>query len=413
MKRFLDLIDLDEAERHLEAFGCSRTERIDCRKSLGRVAAEDVVAHEDVPHFFRSNMDGYAVRAEDTSAASATHAVVLELAGSVAMGEETCLHVVSGTAARISTGGMMPDGADAVVIVEHTEELPDRRVAIRSGVAPGQNTVAIGEDLISGDLVFHRGHRFRAADVGVLSGIGQTVVNVHAVPRVGVIATGDEIVEPEAALPPGRVRNVNEYLLVALATRTGAAVNDYGVIGDDEAALRATLERAVAENDAVFVSGGSSKGAKDLTRATIEGLEEAMVLFHGVAMAPGKPTLLAKVGEKAVMGVPGNPAAVAVVFTLLGAPLVRALGGEPLARAMLLRPRTRAKLTEAVPAIEGRTDFTRVRIECGPDGDTWARPLRGKSVALSTIARADGLVRVPPTGHGFAAGQEVEILLFD
>ena len=413
MKRFLDLVTADQATAHLGAFLGTRSESIDARRALGRVAAGEIRAREDIPHFFRSNMDGYAVRAADTLSASPTSAVELAIVGTVLMGEIPSFRVEPGTAARISTGGMMPAGADAVVIVERTEELPRERVAIRESVSAGDSTVAIGEDLHAGDLVFTRGHRFRAADVGVLTGVGHwRGPKSFCVPRAGVIATGDEIVEPEAPLPPGRVRNVNEYLLSALATKNGAVVADYGVIGDDLDLLRRTLERALSENDAVFISGGSSKGAKDSTRGAIEALG-AEILFHGVSIAPGKPTILARLGEKAIMGLPGNPAAVAVSFTLFGGPLLRVLGGEPLERILLRRPRIRARIAVDLAAPDGRDDYIRVRLEDSATDLPTAHPQRGKSVALSTIARADGLVRVAAASKGFRAQSEVEVLLLD
>jgi molybdopterin molybdotransferase len=413
MKRFLELVTVDQATERLATFTATRTETIDARRALGRVAAREVRAREDIPHFFRSNMDGYAVRAEDTLSASATAAVELPIVGTVLMGEIPSCRVTAGTAARISTGGMMPEGADAVVIVERTEELAGDRVAIRESVSPRDSTVAIGEDLHAGDLVFTRGHRFRAADVGVLAGVGQSKAEVFALPRAGVIATGDEIVEPEDPLPPGRVRNVNEYLLAALATCNGATVNDYGVVGDDLELLRSTVARALDENDAVFISGGSSKGTKDSTRGAIEALGGAEILFHGIAIAPGKPTILARCGTKAIMGVPGNPAAVAVAFTLFGGPLLRVLGGEPLARILLRRPRIRACIATDLTAPEGRDDYIRVRLEDGEGGVPVAHPQRGKSVALSTIAGADGVVRVSAGGRGYRRGDEVEVLLLD
>jgi molybdopterin molybdotransferase len=412
MKRFLELVTADEATERLGGFCAKRTETIEARTASGRVAACEVRAREDVPHFFRSNMDGFAVRAEDTLGASATAAVELRIVGTVLMGEIPSCRVSAGTAARISTGGMMPEGADAVVIVERTEELPGERVAIRESVLPRDSTIAIGEDLRASDLVFPAGHRFRAADVGVITGVGHARIEVFALPRAGVIATGDEIVEPDAPLPPGRVRNVNEYLLAALATRSGAVVNDYGVIGDDLELLRRTVARALEENDAVFISGGSSKGAKDSTRGALEA-QGAEILFHGISIAPGKPTILARVGEKGVMGLPGNPAAVAVTFTLFGGPLLRVLGGEPLAQILLRRPRVRASIATDLAAPEGRDDYIRVRLEGSDSGVPIAHPQRGKSVALSTIARADGLVRVSAGGRGFHKGNEVEVLLLD
>ena len=410
MKSFFELATAEDAYRAIGRIEPIGTERIDSRQAAGRVVAEMVTAAEDIPHFERSNMDGFAVRAADTHGANDRSSVVLRIVGQVAMGAEATTAVSAGSAVRVATGAMLPPGADAVVIVEKTEELAADRVAVREAVVAGQNLIRIGEDLRRGEVVFEPGRRLKGADAGALTGIGRAHVEVYRIPRVGVMATGDEIVEAGEPLGAGQVRNFNEYALASLARLAGAEVNDYGVVGDDEARLSAALGRAVAECDAVFISGGSSKGNRDLTRKTIvDGGGE--VVLHGIAIAPGKPTILARSGRAIVMGLPGNPAAAVVVFTLFGRTLVRVLGGEPLERILLTRPTVRARLETAVRATEGREDYIRVRLEHGEAGQAVAVPLRGKSVAISTVARADGLLRVPLESDGVEAGCEVDIIL--
>jgi len=335
------------------------------------------------------------------------------------MGDEATATLEGGQAIRVSTGAMMPAGADAVVIVEHTEERGGR-IFVRREVTPGASTIAIAEDLHAGEVVLEAGHRLRGSDVGVVTGVGRAEITVYRVPRVGVAATGDEIVEPEEALPPGRVRNVNQYLLGSMARSLGACVVDYGVIRDDERALDELLERAGSECDVLLLSGGSSKGSKDFVMGSILRVPGADVKFHGIAIAPGKPTMFAEAGALSILGVPGNPAAAAVVFALFANVLIRIREGESLRRILATRPRVRARLARDVTSTPGREDYVRVRLgddSTGADAfadDTLviATPIRGKSGAISTIARADGLLRIPRSSEGLAAGSEVEVLLF-
>lgn len=437
MKPFLKLRTTEEAYAELARTQPVAVESVAARESLGRVLAEPITAREDVPHFFRSNMDGFAVRAEETFAASEENATALRLDGEVAMGEEAREPLQKGCLMRVSTGAMMPPGADAVVIVEHTEERGEN-ILVRRAVVPGQNTIAIAEDLHEGETVFEAGHRLRGSDVGVVTGVGRAQIRAYRTVRVGVAATGDEIVEPEDQLPPGRVRNVNQYLLGSMARSLGAHVVDYGVVRDEQAALDALFTSARKECDVLLLSGGSSKGTKDLVQGAIRQVEGAQVHFHGIAIAPGKPTMFAEVGELSVLGVPGNPAAAAVVFLLFGSVLVRLRGGERLPRIFATRPRVRATLGSDLTSTPGREDYVRVRL--GPtasDGSIGnggiaggnslasdlaalddlgalpvATPLRGKSVAISTIARADGVLRIPRSSEGLSAGSQVEVLLF-
>ncbi len=411
VKPFLQLITAEEAYALIgRNVTVVETESIDVRDAVDRVLAEEVSAHDDVPHFFRSNMDGFAVRAEDTFGASDGSAVALRLTGNVAMGTEAVEPVEPGCTIRVSTGAMMPPGADAVVIVEHTETTDDARVLVRRSVVPRQYTVAIGEDMRSGDVLLEPGRRLRGSDIGAVCGVGNTSVSVRRRARLGIIATGDEIVEPDADLQPGQVRNINQYLLAAMSRRAGFTVNDYGVIGDDESVFARTLTEAVGACDVVFISGGSSMGTRDLTLAAIEELPGAEVIFHGVAIAPGKPTILARSGPTMLMGLPGNPASAAVVFSLFGTVLARAIEGEPVERILLTRPTVRARLAAPLRSTPGREDYVRARLETR-DGTPFAVPLSGKSVAISTVARADGLVRIPLSIEGFDENVEVDVIL--
>jgi len=408
--RFFDLTTTEQVYRAIGAFEPLETERVEAGRAAGRVVAETVLAAEDVPMFDRSNMDGFAVRAADTFGASENASVSLRVTGHVAMGTEATVLVEPGCAVKVSTGAMLPGGADAVVMVEKTESLADEVIALREAAVPGQNLIRIAEDLAKGDVVFEPGRRLKGGDIGALTGAGHAGVRVYQVPRVGILVTGDEIVEPDAVLRPGQVRNVNEYSLTSLARLLGARVNDYGVSGDDEDNIGVVLTRAASENDLVLVSGGSSKGDKDLTRRAFDRLG-ADVLLHGIAIAPGKPTILARKERCALLGLPGNPAAAIVVFTLFCAPLIRVLEGERLDRILLTRPTTRARLSRALTSTPGREDYIRVRLEHDERG-TVAIPLAGKSVAISTIARADGLLRIPLSLDGLDAGTDVEVLLF-
>lgn len=411
MKPFLNLISAAQAYCHIAAFEALDTEPIDTRVALARVLAGELRSPVDVPHFDRSNMDGYAVRAADTFGAHESGSISLDIRAQTVPGQESPAKLTAGNAARTSTGAILPPGADAVVMVEYTEESTSGKVSVKCAVAPGENTVSVGEDLRKGDLLLNPGRRLTAADLGAIAGVGVQRLTVYRRPRVAVLVTGDEIVESGQDLPPGKVRNVNGYSLTAIVVACGAELSDYGIIRDRKEELGSALSEATATTDIVFISGGSSMGTRDLTMAAIEALPDSEVIFHGIAIAPGKPTILARAGSTAIMGLPGNPAAAAVVLALFGQVLVRGIGGEDIAHLLATRPRVRARLAANLPAIEGRDHYARVRLaENGPALEAW--PMLGKSVALSTMAGADGVVVVASSSGGLATGQEVEVLLF-
>jgi molybdopterin molybdotransferase len=286
----------------------------------GRILAEDLYSQVDLPHFHRAAMDGYAVKAKDTFGASTTLPAYLKLVGTVEMGEEAMNSVGNGETVRISTGGMLPPECDAVVMVEYTEEVGNQMVEIQRNVSPWQNVIQIGDDIKKGELVFTCGRRLRAHDLGALTGIGIASLKVFKKPRVALISTGDEIVDPRIEPAPGQVRNINQHSLAGLIEEWGAELRDFGVVRDDRAALEQTMKLAIDWADLLFLSGGSSVGARDITLDTILSLPNARILFHGISVSPGKPTIFANACGKPILGLPGYPVSALVIFDLFAVP---------------------------------------------------------------------------------------------
>jgi len=369
---------------------------------LGRVLAAEVCAAEDVPGFDRATVDGFAVRAADTFGASEGLPAYLRVAGEVLMGRPPGGSVGTGEAWRIPTGGMLPEGADAVVMVEHTEEAGPDMVAVLRPVAPEENVVRRGDDVRAGEVIFQAGKRLRPQDIGLLAACGVTYVRVFKRPVVGIIGTGDEVVGGEAVPGPGQVRDVNTPALAAAVAESGGVPVVYGIVPDELPALQKTLVKAVAECDLVLLSGGSSVGARDLTLQAIQSLAGAAVLFHGLAVKPGKPTIGAAVEGKAVFGLPGHPVSALVVFEFLVRPL---LEPERSSRVPL-----RVRLGRSLRSAPGREDYVRARLVVR-DGELVAEPILGKSGLIATLSRADGLVRLPLDVAGVEAGGMVDVFL--
>jgi len=410
VKSFFRVVTTDEARARIAAFSPVGAEVVRVADAWGRVLAEDVTAPADLPHFHRANMDGYAVRARDTFGASASIPAYLKLVGSVEMGKAPHGTVRAGEAMRIATGGMLPTGADAVMMIEYTEELDGGTVEVHRSVAPWEHVLRIGEDIGKGEPIFARGRRLRARDLGALTGIGITRVRVFHKPKVALISTGDEIVAPDATPRPGQVRNINSYALIAMATEAGADVTDLGVTPDRPQHLRRALTQALARHDLVLVSGGSSVGAKDITLDILTSFAHSEILFHGISVAPGKPTILARALGKPVLGLPGHPVSALVIFEVFGAPLVRILGGEDQRAVFAPRRTVRARLSQNVASQAGREDYVRVALVQG-DGMCLASPMVSKSGAIFNLVKADGLVRIPASAEGLEEGAEVEVIL--
>jgi len=378
----------------------------------GRVLATHIVAPEAVPGFLRATMDGYAVYAQDTFGASVGAPQYLDIRGEVPMGVAPDRRVAGGETLRVPTGAMLPEGADAVVMVEYTAEHPDGTLEVRRAVAPGENVLAPGEDVAAGATLFPAGRRLRPQEIGLLAALGVTHLTVYRQPRVAIISSGDEIVPLSDQPGPGQVRDSNAYLAAAQVEAWGGLPKMYGIIPDDFSALQKTLVAAQKESDLILISGGSSVGARDLTLHAIKKLPGAEVLVHGVALRPGKPTILAALGPagpKPLLGLPGHPASAAVVMEVLGRPLLLRLAGFTEQPAW--GRNVTAKLSRNLAGASGREDYVRVRLR--PEADElWADPVLGPSGLLSPLVKSDGLVMIPLGVEGRFKGEAVVVQLF-
>jgi molybdopterin molybdotransferase len=383
-------------------------EKVSLLSALNRCLLHDVVAADDVPGFDRSTMDGFAVRAKDTFGASEGLPAYLEVAGEVLMGVAPEGELKPGQAWRIATGGMLPAGADAVVMVEHTEELDEKTIGVTRPVAPGENVVRRGEDVPAGSVVLPAGHRLRPQDLGILAAAGVVAVEVRRPLKVGIISTGDEVVSPEEKPAPGQVRDINSYTLYGAVAGCGGEPRLYGIVRDDFQRLQERLARALAENDMVLLSGGSSVGTRDVAARVIESLGRPGILFHGISLKPGKPSVGAVVNGKPVFGLPGHPASALVIFELLVAPLI---SSYTYPREKFWEFPLKARITRNLRSAAGREDFVRVKLRL-QDGELHADPVLGKSGLIITMVRADGLARIPAGKEGVEAGEWVEVKLF-
>ena len=408
---FFMVLAPQEALRLLLAVEPVAAEEIPSIKARARVLAEDLYSAVDLPHFHRAAMDGYAVIAKDTFGASQSLPAYLKLAGVVEMGKAADQPLASGQALRISTGGMMPPKSDAVVMVEYTDETAAGLVEIHRGVSPWQNVIQVGDDIRKGELVFRRGRRLRAHDLGALTGIGISTISVFRQPRVALISTGDEIVDANTVPLPGQVRNINQHSLAGLIEECGGKLKDWGVIRDDRAELTRAIGAALDWADLVVLSGGSSMGAKDIALETILSFPESEFVFHGISIAPGKPTIFAKACGKPILGLPGYPVSALVIFDLFAAPLLRRLGGESAQSLGRFERTVKAKLKTNVASQIGREDYVRVTLE-GAANQLVAAPLPSKSGAIFTLVKADGMVRIEMNQDGLEQGEEVDVILF-
>lgn len=397
-----------ELSRHMKISRRGKT--VPLLEALGCRLFRDVKAPDDVPGFNRSTMDGFAVRSGDTFGASESMPAYLEVAGEVFMGRNMPESVSPGKAWRIPTGGMLPGGCDAVVMVEYTEELDDKTIGVTRPVAPGENIVRRGEDITAGDVVLSGGTVIRPQELGVLAAAGITEVEVEEPLRLSIISTGDEVVSPFETPGPGQVRDINSYTLYGVAQRAGAVPALCGIVGDQRQRLRDVMAAALESSDIILLSGGSSVGARDLSAGVIESLGGPGILFHGISIKPGKPTIGAVVEGKPVFGLPGHPVSAMVVFSLLVEPLLR-VGRYPAdEQEYLMDFPVTARITRNLRSAAGREDFVRVTLG-QRGGELVADPVLGKSGLIATMAQAHGLARIPPEAEGIESGEWVRVKL--
>ena len=406
---FFEIISRVEFETLLKSFDPVETEKVSIADALGLVLGEEIVSPEDLPPANRSCMDGYAVNARDAFGATEGNPAYLECSATLRVDEEPCFELQAGECAAIPTGGTLPDGADAVVMVEHTQHLGSGTIEIRKSSAPGEHTMLKGEDAAMGDTIFQAGHKVRFQDVGLLAALGMKEVAIHRKPRVGIISTGDELVEIDSPQKVGTIRDVNSHTLRCLVNEAGAEAVNYGIVRDELKKLESTLAQAIAENDLVLLSGGSSVGMRDLTVQAIESMDDSKILAHGIAISPGKPTILGKAGNKPVLGLPGQVTSVQVVMLALVVPFIRQLMGQQNAFSTADRPLIQAELGRNTVSKPGREDYVRMKLTSREGELPLAEPIYGKSGLLKTMIQADGLMIIPADTEGFYAGNTVNI----
>lgn len=378
-----------------------RTESLPLQEALGRFLAGDVVAKEDLPNFTRSTVDGYAVRTKDVGGATEAIPSFLEVLGEVAMGEATSLVLSPGTCAYVPTGGMIPQGADAMVMIEVTEKIVDQ-VAVYRPAAFGDGILRAGSDLAQGDLVLRKGTRLHAYDIASLAAIGQAQVDVFARPRVWVFSSGDEVVPVTQDLGLGQVRDSNGAGVRALAESYGWTCVGQGHLADDDKVIAEALDRACSEADLVVVSGGSSKGSRDYTARAFASLGEPGVFTHGIAMKPGKPTILAGARQTLLVGLPGHPVSALLVWDQV----LQALGQALYAAEPALREY--GQLGENLPGTPGQARVIPARMY-EEEGRTVLVPLPGRSGQVSLLSRAQALIFLDKGAEGVPAGGRVPI----
>lgn len=408
MPEFLELVPPTQALARLmdHVHAIPSPELVDTADALGRVTAAAVMAPHPLPAFPRSTVDGYAVRAADTHGASDALPAYLEVVGEILMGEPAARELRKGQCVLIHTGGMLPAGADAVVMVEHTQSVRQGEVEIMRSLAEAENVLKVGEDVLEGQDVLPCGVRLRPAEIGGLMALGLTQVIVARRPRVGIISSGDELVSPHVQPALGQVRDINAYTLSALVEQTGGLPVRFGIQPDRADELLAVACQAVEQCDVVVITAGSSASTRDLTAQVIDALGEPGVLVHGVNVRPGKPTILAICTGKVVIGLPGNPVSALVIASLFVTPVLQALLGL---QRTLPPAGVQAVLSLNLPSQAGREDWVPVRLVASPQGYI-AEPVFGKSNLIFTLARADGLIRIPADANGLPAGARVEVV---
>jgi molybdopterin molybdotransferase len=410
MAEFFHVVSADQFIHQLGNFPRLSPESVDLDAALNRTLSEQIVASEDLPSGPRSTVDGFAVRAEDTFGASGSIPTLLNLVDSIPMGVMPDFMLRPGEAAPIPTGGFLPEGADAVVMVEYSNAVGPDAIEISRPVTVRTNVLEKGEDTKKGESLLSAGKALRAQEIGFLAALGITGVRVHRQPRVAVISSGDEVVPMDCKPRPGQIRDANTHSIGALIRSCGAEPVFYEIVPDDAAALNKTLTRALSETDVVTLSGGSSVGTRDLMVEVVASLAGVEMLVHGISIRPGKPTLLARLSETAIIGLPGHPVSALVVAQVFLAPFLRYLQGGDLEKGPLGH-RLKAVLNTSIHSTIGLEEYVRVRLEESGNGLFRAHPVFGKSGMLSTMVKADGIIVIPMHAEGFSQGEAVQVIL--
>ena len=410
MEAFFKLKTPDEVFHIINGFAPVGEETVSLEDAFGRVVRVDLKAPEDLPDFFKSTMDGYAVKSRDTFGATESLPALLEIAGEVSMGVAGNIVLKSGQAVKIPTGGMLPEGADGVAMIEYCALLDEKTLEVSRAISPLENTIQPGDDFKKGTVILPGRKRLRPQDLGAMAGLGFFEVPVFRKPKIAILSTGDEMVPISRKPGVGQVRDINRYTLGALCRNMGAVPVYLGICSDQFEPLREMVEKALSSADAVWISGGSSVGTRDFTLKVFETLPDFELLVHGISISPGKPTIIGRSGVKPVIGLPGHPASALVVAEVFMTGLLRTLSGA-VAYGNELHTIKKAILKRNIPSSGGREDYVRIRLEKNGE-DAYAIPIFGKSGLISTLVEADGLVRIDMNTEGLYKGDEIDVILF-
>jgi len=408
MKEFFKVTDLAQVLAYASDFPRVVTEEIPLEKAAGRVLAENIVSNVDLPDFVRATMDGYAVKASSTFGSTEGNPGYMSIKGAVEMGESPAFSITSGEVAKISTGGMLPDGADSVVMIEHTEAIDDATIEVYKSVAPGQHVLEKGEDVRKGDTILACGRKLRSQETGLLAALGKETISVYRQPVIAVISTGDEIVPVNEIPGHGQIRDINTYTLANQVRAAGGVPVPLGIVRDNFNDLFETCTTALTQSDMVLISGGSSVGTRDFTIEVLAALPDAGILVHGISISPGKPTILAKSRNQALWGLPGHVVSAMVVFEVVVRPFIEHIAGLAGQHKKVIKPS--AILSRNLSSAQGRIDYVRVRL-VEKEGVLWAEPILGKSGLIRTMVKADGLIEIGINSEGLDKGTKVDVLL--
>jgi molybdopterin molybdotransferase len=406
MKEFFNVESIEAVLAHVPSFSAVDTETLVLADCLGRVLAEDIYSDVDIPDFNRSTMDGFAVKAASTFGASEANPAYLNVCGQIRMGVRPDFSVAAGEAARIATGGMLPEGTDSVIMVEHTDRLDETTIEVYRSVAPGQHVIEKGEDIRHTDPALKKGVRIRPQEVGLLAACGKTRVTVFRRPTIGILSTGDEVVPVDRVPADGQIRDINTHTLSGQVLAAGGVPVVYGIVKDSRDNLLRTCRQALEHSDMVMISGGSSVGARDFTVEVLGMLPDTAILVHGISISPGKPTILARCGSKAFWGLPGHAVSAMVVFAVVVRPFLDRLCGLSAATREFA---VEAILNRNLASAQGRVDYIRVRLY-EQDGNIMAEPILGKSGLINTMVKADGLIAIGMNTEGLEKGAPVRVV---
>ncbi|WP_045216632.1 molybdopterin molybdotransferase MoeA [Desulfonatronovibrio magnus] len=411
MKDFFNIIKVNDFFSILKRHPVLDSVETELGEAGGSFSSVDIFAPEDLPATDRSSMDGYAVRFKDTFGAGDSNPAYLELCENIGINAVSLHELKPGHCAGIVTGATLPPGADSVVMVEYAHDMGEGSIEIRRPVAPWENVMLKGEDIKSGEQVLGAGEQISYRKMGLLAALGIEKLSVYQRPAVGVISTGDELVEISMRPLPGCIRDINSLALGQLLRENGCNPTIYQIVPDSESLLEASLRRALKENDVVLISGGSSVGNRDYTVSAMNAVPELEILVHGVAISPGKPTIFAARGNKCVWGLPGQAGSAQVVMLALVIPFLKHLQGDPDPFNPREELMVRASLSRNIASKYGREDHIRVRLEKS-NGQVFAVPVTGKSGLLKTLLKADGLIKIPDNCEGLSENDEVLVRLF-